>query len=91
MRVLALGIDYARYTRFEQLTPRVSEVSGGEKQPVLLVDADHAPNPEEYDYCVQFVITAALRVAEVHASAVEPSWVRARAAGQRVGRELIKP
>jgi hypothetical protein len=88
MRVLALGIDYARYTRFADLTPTVS---GDDDQSVLLVDADYAPTRKEYDYCAQFVITAALRVAEVDANAVEPSWVRARVAGQNVGRELLEP
>ena len=88
MRVMALGIDYRRYTRFEQLTP-----GGGrdEEQPVMIVDTDYSPTREEYDYCFQFVINAALRVAEVDAKAVEPSWIRARTTDKSVGRELLRP
>jgi hypothetical protein len=88
LRIVALGIDYARFTRFEQLTPMMT---GDEVQPMLLVDGDYAPNREEYDYCVQFVISAALRLAEIDANAVEPSWERARFAAHKVGQELVTP
>lgn len=79
MQVLALGIDYARYTRFERLTPTTRE---DDEQQVPFTDHDYAPTRDEYDFCVRFVISAALRMAEVDANAVEPSWVRARVAGQ---------
>lgn len=85
MRVLALGIDYSRYTRFQRLTPTVFR----DDPPSLLVDADYAPTREEYDYCVQFVISVALRLAEVDASAELPSWERDRTAGQRPDKEMI--
>jgi len=71
MRVLALGIDYGRYDRFERLTPRVW--GQGEYRQVR-TDADYAPTREEYDYCVQFVVTVSLRIAEVEANAVPVSW-----------------
>jgi hypothetical protein len=78
MRVMAVGIDYARYNRFDQLTPKVW--GAGEHR---RVDADfnYAPTREEYDDCVQFVITAALRLAELEADTAEPSWRRARRSG----------
>lgn len=75
MRVMAVGIDYARYNRFEQLTPKVSGT--GEHRRVN-AEADYAPTHEEYDDCVQFVIAAALRLAELEADATQPSWHRAR-------------
>ena len=53
MRVIALGIDYGRFLRFEALTD---------------MDLFYAPTREEYDYCVQFVIDAAFRIAEVEAN-----------------------
>jgi hypothetical protein len=87
MRVLALGIDYTRYTRFEQLTPTILR---DDEQPMMIVDSDYAPTREEYDYCVQLVITTALRITEVGGNAVEPSWVRARVAGQRVESERVE-
>jgi hypothetical protein len=75
MRVVAVGLDYARYNRFEQLTPKVWN-SGDQRQ--VQVDSDYAPTRGEYDDCVQFVITAALRLAELEADAADPSWLRAR-------------
>jgi hypothetical protein len=77
MRVMAVGLDYARYNRFDQLTPKV--YGAGEHRQVQ-ADWDYAPSRDEYDYCVQFVITAALRLAELEADTVRPSWVRAPAA-----------
>jgi hypothetical protein len=78
MRVLAVGIDYARYNRFDQLTPKV--FGAGENRTVQ-ADFDYAPTREEYDDCVQFVVTAALRLAELEADAAEPSWRGARLGG----------
>lgn len=75
MRVMAIGIDYARYNRFVQLTPKV--FGTGEHRQVR-VDFDYAPTRHEYDDCVQFVITAALRLAELEADTAQPSWRRAR-------------
>jgi hypothetical protein len=59
MRVIALGIDYGRFLRFEALTD---------------IDLFYAPTQEEYDFCVQFVIDAAFRIAEVEANSIPPSW-----------------
>lgn len=75
MRVMAVGLEYARYNRFEQLTPKVWGT--GEHRRVQ-ADFDYTPTRDEYDYCIQFVITAALRLAELEADTVKPSWVRAR-------------
>jgi hypothetical protein len=59
MRVIALGIDYGRFLRFEVLTD---------------VDLFHNATREEYNFCMQFVIDAAFRLADVEANAVPPSW-----------------
>jgi hypothetical protein len=75
MRVMAVGLEYARYNRFDQLTPRVYG-TGEHRQ--TRADFDYAPSRDEYDYCVQFVITAALRLAELETDTVKPSWIRAR-------------
>jgi hypothetical protein len=71
MRVLAVGIDYARYDRFQRLVPSAFEYDG-ELQ--VLSQPFYNPTSEEYDYCVEFVITAALRIAEVNAHRTAPSW-----------------
>jgi hypothetical protein len=71
MRVIALGIDYARYLRFRQLTPQIYR-SGDYKN--IGAPVNYAPSRAEYDDCVLFVIGAALRFAELEASAAPPSW-----------------
>lgn len=71
LRVLALGIDYAKYIRFEQLTPTVS--GEGERR-LISVSLAWAPTRDEYDDCVQFLITVALHMAELEARAAPPSW-----------------
>jgi hypothetical protein len=75
MRVMAIGLEYSRYNRFDQLTPRVYGIGDGR---TVRADFDYAPSREEYDYCLQFVITAALRLAELEADTAKPSWVRTR-------------
>ena len=74
MRVIASGIDYARYNRFERLTPKIWR-SGEDRK--VQPEAGYAPTREEYEYCVQFVIDTALRMAEREAHTAGPSWRRA--------------
>jgi hypothetical protein len=88
MWILSLGIEYTRFVPFEALTP---VLLGGAEQPTLLVDDDYAPTREEYDYCYQFVVTMALRVAEVGSNATEPSWIRARVDDTEVKSALVSP
>jgi hypothetical protein len=72
LRVLALGIDYAQYVRFEQLTPLILSDGGARLSSMSLA---WAPTREEYEDCVQFVITAALHLAELEARSAPPSWL----------------
>jgi hypothetical protein len=74
IRVLSLGIDYTRYARFEQLTPTLI---GSDEYGVAHFDEDYTPTHKEYEFCVQFVISATLRLAEVEADTERPSWVQA--------------
>ena len=63
MRVLAMGLDYRRYARFELLVPLIFRSING--------DRDVRPIPglqlgdEEYQFCKQFVIETALHLAEL--------------------------
>ena len=75
MRVIATGIEYARYNRFEALTPTV--YGSGEHRHIQAVGG-YAPSREEFEYCQQFVITVALRMAELEAHSAAPSWRPAR-------------
>jgi hypothetical protein len=36
---------------------------------------DYAPTVEEFEYCRQFIITVALRMAELERHTIEPYWL----------------
>jgi hypothetical protein len=80
MRVIALGLDFSEYDRFQKLVPGFTygpEVEEGEETKVA-VRAYHslyAPSDEEYEYCLRFVISAALRLAELQMLTADPSWM----------------
>ncbi|MET8205874.1 hypothetical protein ABZT51_07460 [Streptomyces sp. NPDC005373] len=75
MRLMVLGVDFHQYQRFTQLTPGVSwDYRKPEATPIFAVEPGYAPNREEFDFCRQFVITVALRITEINARAVPPSW-----------------
>jgi hypothetical protein len=63
LRVLAVGLDYRRYARFELLVPRVLRSRDGRREvkptPGLQV------GDAEYQFCKQFVIETAFRLAEM--------------------------
>jgi hypothetical protein len=63
MRVIALGIDYVQYLRFQAITPSVFRTADDTRHVVHA--PTYAPRDEDFDWCRQFVITVALRLAEV--------------------------
>jgi hypothetical protein len=73
MRIMALGIDYRQFDRFQQLTPRLAYFLGSQ-EPDIRYPAGYAPSAEEFDYCRQFVVTVALRMAELEVHTAKPSW-----------------
>ncbi|MFF8940372.1 hypothetical protein ACF08O_37845 [Streptomyces paradoxus] len=74
MGLMALGVDFHQYQRFTQLTPRVSFTYGEPETPHFAMEPGYDPNPEEFEFCRHFVITVALRLTEINARAVPPSW-----------------
>ncbi len=74
LRVMTMGIGYPRYLRFEQLTPWIRGTFG---DPLRRLYPDgYDPSRDDFEYCQQFVIEVALRVAEVNAELEPPSWLR---------------
>jgi hypothetical protein len=62
MRIMALGIDYREFERFKQLTPAIVYfISAGSERRSL---PNYAPTIADFEFCRQFIITAALRIAE---------------------------
>ncbi|MFE1841655.1 hypothetical protein [Streptomyces sviceus] len=76
LRVMALGIDFLEYRRFLRLTPDVS-MPYGQVEPTFHAEDGYAPSVEEFSFCRHFLITVALRLAEINRSAQTPSWYQA--------------
>jgi hypothetical protein len=62
MRVMALGIDYRQFERFTQLTPLIGYYMDGHSE--RHTRPGYAPTSADFEFCRQFVITAALRIVE---------------------------
>lgn len=72
-RLTAIGVDYTEFLRFQALTPRRSDYFGGRR--TYSAPKNYAPSEENVTYCIQFVVTAALRLASAEAQLVEPPWI----------------
>ncbi|MCA1707011.1 MAG: hypothetical protein LC808_28600 [Actinobacteria bacterium] len=64
-------MDLHRYARFQRITP-TTYFMGGER--AYGYAPNYAPSQEEFDFCHEFVITAALRLAEFEAQLRPLSW-----------------
>lgn len=62
MRVMVLGIDYWQFERFKRLTPAIITFMTGQQE--RRAPKDYAPTADDFGFCREFVVTAALRVAE---------------------------
>jgi hypothetical protein len=67
MRMQAIGIDYRERYRFDVLAPRVSYTGDGTRHVDTL--PGYAPASADFEFCKRFVVTVALRLAEVEAFA----------------------
>ncbi|MEE6260964.1 hypothetical protein [Plantactinospora sonchi] len=72
-RVTALGLSFAAYQRFRLLTPRVLGFMNGRRE--YRAPEGYQPSSEEYAFCLQFVVLAAMRLAELDASLTAPAWM----------------
>jgi hypothetical protein len=62
MRVMVLGIDYWQFERFKRLTPAIVYFLTGQQE--RRAPHGYAPTADDFGFCRDFVVTAALRVAE---------------------------
>jgi hypothetical protein len=67
MKILGLGIDYRRYTKFRLLTPNVSTTTGSGRHDVSRHPRGSADPPSYVDcrFCFDFVIDAAIRLQDL--------------------------
>ncbi|MFG2595678.1 hypothetical protein [Streptomyces sp. NPDC048462] len=71
LHLMALGIGYEEYLRFDQLTP---DVHGSRSHPRLTVPTGYAPTEEEFDFCHQFIVTVSVRLESARSHRRSPSW-----------------
>lgn len=66
LQVISLGIDYAKYARFQVLTPEVATY-GGAVERFYTTPWHRSRTAEDYESCRSFVIESALIAASAHA------------------------
>jgi len=60
-KILSLGIDYRRYSRFRLLTPRISRIPGGNYHPHNAHWGSRgSPTADDVRFCINFVIESAV-------------------------------
>lgn len=64
MKMLALGIEYRKYSRFKLLTPDLSGVMGGDMVCHRRCEEAEKPSRSDASFCIDFVIESALALAE---------------------------
>lgn len=64
IKILALGLDYRKYSKYKQLTPDLSRVLSGDWIIHRRFGYDQKPSQEDTMFCIDFVIESALALAE---------------------------
>lgn len=64
IKMLALDIDYRKYSRFKMLTPHLTRVMSGEWVIDRRFKEDEKPSQEDARFCLDFAIESALALAE---------------------------
>ncbi|KAB1910682.1 hypothetical protein [Micromonospora sp. AMSO31t] len=75
VRLTALGISFAAYQRFQNLTPVAMRFADGRTE--YRAPEGYEPSSDEYAFCMQFVVAASLRLAELDANMTQPGWMPA--------------
>ncbi|MDK1348305.1 hypothetical protein QNO09_34515 [Streptomyces sp. 378] len=78
MRIMSVGLDFPQYLRFRELLPDVWPNDEDQDAVIARRDEEHGrfADQEEFEFCRQFLVTAALRIAEVKGHQQRPSWQR---------------
>lgn len=73
MRLIVLGVEYPSYLRFIKLVPAYFDTLDGKRH--WRVPVGYAPDDDAYAFCVQFIVTASLRLAAAEAQLTDPAWM----------------
>lgn len=73
VKILALGLDYRKYSKFKLLMPHVSRVHSGDYvvQQVGFASRKAKPDEEYLKFCIDFVIECAIKLNEFNYSITE--------------------
>ena len=64
IKILAMGIDYPKYSRFKMLTPHVTVMRNGETQIAKQQSSTNNFEPKDAQFCIDFVIETAFKLQE---------------------------
>lgn len=64
IKILALGLDYRKYSKFRQLTPHLTLVMSGDYMISRRHKEEDKPSIDDARFCVDFVVESALALAE---------------------------
>lgn len=72
IKMLALGVDHRKYSKFKRLTPHVARMAGGQWRTVRRASrGETAPTHGDVLFCLDFVVESALALAEVDYSLLQ--------------------
>lgn len=74
MRMVALGLDFPAYLKFDLLVPDMTAYGDGRRE--YTAPEGYAPTDDDFSFCLEFVVTAALRLAAAEAHQREPEWLK---------------
>lgn len=74
MRMVALGLDFPTYLKFDLLVPDMTVYGDGRRE--YTAPQGYAPTDDDFSFCLEFVVTAALRLAAAEAHQREPEWLK---------------
>lgn len=86
IRLAALSIDYAEYSRFLGLVPTYDLLGDGSRQ--WQARTGYAPDRADFDFCLQFIVMASLRMAAADAQVAPRDWALPDENGGREYRAL---
>ena len=64
IKILALGIDYRKYSKFKRLIPRLTRSKNGQYRVTHRFDEKQKPSIEDTRFCIHFVIESALALSQ---------------------------
>lgn len=73
VQMAALGISFGAYTRFRNLVPAAFRFGDGRRE--YRAPEGYHPSQDEYAFCLQFVVTGSLRLADLDANMTQPGWM----------------